>query len=560
MKLSKVFTPGWLLAGLLLLAFAVRIIGAVHTPPAPYWEEVALGYDAYSLLLTGADHQGNAWPIVAFPSFGDFKPSGYFYALLPSIAVFGLSTFAVRLPALLASSAITFFVYLWARDLTNNRWIGLTSALLWAVQPWGWWLGRIGFEVNLATFFLISGSYLFWKGMALFSDSRLNTKRLTQRFFLLVLPATGLLAASMYTYHGARALAPLFAFFVAAMHVQNRPRLWAYSLITALLAIGLISPILLASRSPVVQQRIAETSIFSDPAPVKTANRYREIAGNTLISRVVFHRNFFRAEQLLANYASHLSPAFLFTQGDKNPRHSSQFLGLLYPWEALTIVWGIIGLWSLSRWRLSFLAGLTLLSPVAAMFTHATPHALRAFPLAIWLAIFSGIGLVYMSQWGIKCAKPLLKGRNASRLLTPIIGSMVLAIIMGSASIFAFYQWQNYPVRYSHEWQYGYEELISKMRAYQKPEENLFVSREYGRPSMYVLFYEKVDPKTVQAASPTLPKDQRELLAFKEWSFFDGQKHETGLHAASPRNTPSDATIIDTVTLLNGEIIWNLYR
>src|SRR3990172_3286399 len=93
----------WLtLIALIALALFVRVYRVTQSPPSPYWEEVALGYDAYSILLTGKDHHGNPWPIVAFESFGDWKPSGYFYALIPFIKVFGLSVFSVRLLSVLA--------------------------------------------------------------------------------------------------------------------------------------------------------------------------------------------------------------------------------------------------------------------------------------------------------------------------------------------------------------------------------------------------------------------------------------------------------------------------
>src|SRR5215207_2988516 len=89
---------------ILLVAFFLRLYQV--TQLSPYWEEVALGYDAYSILKTGKDHHGNSWPLVAFESFGDWKPSLYFYAIVPFIQLFGLNTFSVRLPSILSGVAI----------------------------------------------------------------------------------------------------------------------------------------------------------------------------------------------------------------------------------------------------------------------------------------------------------------------------------------------------------------------------------------------------------------------------------------------------------------------
>src|SRR5687768_9057768 len=89
---------------ILLLAFFLRVYNI--TQQTPYWEEVALGYDAYSILKTGKDHHGNSWPIVAFESFGDWKPSFYFYAIVPFVQLFGLNLLAVRMPSVLSGIAI----------------------------------------------------------------------------------------------------------------------------------------------------------------------------------------------------------------------------------------------------------------------------------------------------------------------------------------------------------------------------------------------------------------------------------------------------------------------
>ncbi len=568
LSLAKKIFSAKALIGIILLAGILRITGNTVVPPSPYWEEVALGYDAYSILKTGADHQGNFLPVVAFPSFGDFKPSGYFYALVPSIALFGLNTWAVRLPAVVASTLTTWVVYAWARELTKksiySQRIALLSALLWAVQPWSWWLGRLGFEVVLATFLLSSGTFLFWKGLQTLEKS--TNSKIYASFFSWMIPATLLLAASMYTYHGTRLLAPLFTFWIAIWQWWQWPQKTRWSVSTvaylasiATFAVLLVSPILVNSRSPVVQQRIAETSLFSDTGPVETSNMLRESAGNTLLSRIFFHRSILWTHELLQNYMSHFSPAFLFFVGDENPRHSTQFFGMLYPFEILTVlasIWVVHVYANNKKW---LLLGLLLLSPVAAMFTQTTPHALRALPMSVWLAILSGFG--FSELWRILTTRPLLPERFFhSSFAKAAVGGLLFSGVVVFSTLYAFEAWSTYNRTSSQFWQYGYEEMISKMRLHQQENERLFVSRSYGRPSMYVLFYEQVDPRVVQKESKTAEKDQRELLQFQEWSFFIGQKHESGLHAAPPDLLPEAASVVDTVEDPTGKTIWSLYR
>src|SRR3989338_88548 len=82
----------------LILAAALRLFGLTRYPAGLNADEAALGYNAYSLLLTGKDEHGHSWP-VNLESFGDFKPAGYAYLLIPFIKIFGLTEFAVRLPS-----------------------------------------------------------------------------------------------------------------------------------------------------------------------------------------------------------------------------------------------------------------------------------------------------------------------------------------------------------------------------------------------------------------------------------------------------------------------------
>ena len=92
LKLAK---KNLILLLIMALAFWLRFYKLTQAPPSLYWEEVALGYDAYSLLKTGKDHRGNSWPIVYLESYMDFKSLLYSYTLILSMAIFGLNNFKV---------------------------------------------------------------------------------------------------------------------------------------------------------------------------------------------------------------------------------------------------------------------------------------------------------------------------------------------------------------------------------------------------------------------------------------------------------------------------------
>jgi len=90
-----------LLVATLILASFLRLYHLGTNPPSLDWDEASLGYNAYSLLKTGADEYGNTWPL-SIRSFNDYKPPLYTYLTIPAVALFGLSEFAVRLPSALA--------------------------------------------------------------------------------------------------------------------------------------------------------------------------------------------------------------------------------------------------------------------------------------------------------------------------------------------------------------------------------------------------------------------------------------------------------------------------
>src|SRR3972149_7127291 len=142
------------IVAVILLAAALRFFALGANPPSPYWEEAALGYDAYSILKTGKDFHGNSWPLVAFESFGDYKPSLYFYAAVPSIAVFGLNTFAVRFPSAFFGSLTVFLVFLLLKSMLPKKLSAVAplAALFLAISPWHILVSRVGFETNLGLF------------------------------------------------------------------------------------------------------------------------------------------------------------------------------------------------------------------------------------------------------------------------------------------------------------------------------------------------------------------------------------------------------------------------
>ena len=99
---------------IVLLSSVFRLYQLGKTPNALEWDEVALGYDAYSILKTGRDQFGKFMP-VTFRSLDDYKPPIYEYATVPSVAIFGLTPFAVRLPSALSGIGMVFVLFFFSK-------------------------------------------------------------------------------------------------------------------------------------------------------------------------------------------------------------------------------------------------------------------------------------------------------------------------------------------------------------------------------------------------------------------------------------------------------------
>ncbi|MEK7169074.1 MAG: 4-amino-4-deoxy-L-arabinose transferase, partial [Patescibacteria group bacterium] len=105
-----------LISLIIILAGVLRIYQLGNVPPSPDWDEVALGYDAYSIIHTGKDEFGKFLPVV-LRSFDDYKPALYAYFIIPAIFMFDLTTFAVRFPSAVFGIVSVLAVFLLIREI-----------------------------------------------------------------------------------------------------------------------------------------------------------------------------------------------------------------------------------------------------------------------------------------------------------------------------------------------------------------------------------------------------------------------------------------------------------
>jgi len=519
----------WIVVLFVALAVFVRVWKFDQIPPSPYWEEVALGYDAYAVLETGMDHHGNSLPVVAFESFGDWKPAFYFYTVVPFIKLVGLNVWAVRLPSLLSGIAIIFGIgYLtnWLVSLISSKNVSrLEFKMSWPMavglgvatfSPWLIQFSRGGWESNLATALMLWGVLLL-----------LNRQRLARQLLGVLL-----LALAMYTYHAARVIAPyLFSSaliweFLNRVRPQRRLTVFAAGLKQfclvrrTYLLLGvffcLLIPFLLPGQAQKISHRFTETSIFADLSPIIESNLRQERAGHSLLSRIVFHRYRYFGQQILSQIFIHFSPDYLFLSGDINLRHSPGLGGIILPLNAILLIWGGVTLISHHKKGALFFFGWLFVTILPAATSAAVPHALRTLASApVYLSL---IGLGWWQAVG------LLRSRlNKRSWWFKVLVSLLILIYSFFFLRYYLYYIHVYPLVSASQWQYGYERMIKSVvdREAVSPDKQVYISRQVGRPAMYYWFYTQTDPREVQSAQSTAKKDQGEFLEFTNKVFID---------------------------------------
>lgn len=442
-----------LLISILILAAVLRFWHFSTNPPSLYWDEVANGYNAYSILKTARDEYGNFMPLT-FRAFNDYRPALAVYTLVPTIALFGLNEVGVRLPAIVLGVLSILLTYLLVKEFFRDEKIALTSSLFLAIAPWHINFTRAQFEASFMLFFSLLALFLFLKSF--------------KNFKLLVL-SSGFFALAINSYQGAKVWIPLF---LAAIIFWYRKELLIFG--TKLL---LPLAILAASTMPIVLD--FQNSI---------------VRGKSVS---IFNNNKHPKESFFSGYLSHYSPNFLFISGDSIGRHNVSGIGQLYVFEIPLI---LIGLFVLRRQKSrskNFLLTWFLLAPIPAAISTPAPHALRAITfLPLW-SIISAIGLIKLVNLRLKPAIKILL--------------IFLLFSVGFYNVLTYLHlyYNHYPKEKALDWQDGYKEMVTYVGSVQNKYKSISITKYYDQPYIYVLFYLKYDPKKYQPQSEDKNKFDR---------------------------------------------------
>lgn len=487
------------LALILLLASVLRLGNLDDYPAGLNADEAAIGYNAYSLILTGKDEHGNPWPI-HFQSFGDYKPGFYFYLVLPLVKLFGLNIWAVRLPSAILGIFSVWLIFLLVKEVFNDERLALITAFFLSISPWHLHFSRGGWEANAATFLILTGVYLFFKALN-------NPKIFTFSILLFTL--------SLYTYHSARIVVPFLGLGLVLLYrekiFRQANRQWL--VVSGLLAVIVLLPLVISFFGPAGVSRFAGVGWLADIGPLWRVNELRGHHGATMALPVRLLHNRFLAYSIafVQNWFDHFQGEFLFISGDVIERNRIPEEGQMHLFEIPFLIFGFYFLINKrpKNWLAVFLwVGV---APIAAAMTFQTPHALRAHNMVIPLTILSAYGFYQSWLW--------TKARGRKILVTGY-WLLVTVVLLWSVTYYLHQYYVHYPKTYPFAWEYGFEELVDYIKEVKDDYDKVYVTDRYDQPYILFLFYLQYPPEKFQKEVVLTPRDKFGFSTVRDFDKF----------------------------------------
>lgn len=489
--MTQIFSSKYLLIFICSLLIFTRFYGISKIPPSIYWDEASIGYNAYSVALTGKDEWGDFLPI-HFRAFGEFKLPVYIYSVVIFVRALGLNEFSIRAPAVLFSLGVVVLTYFLGMKITKSQAAGLLGSFFISISPWYFIFSRTGYEANAGLMFYLLGIYLFLR-------VRENSWFLTISIVSFILSA--------YSYNSFRVVTPLSLLVLILINVNEL--LSNFNKIKVSLILSFI--IILLSMIPIYRL-------------------YTFDSGNSRFDAV----RSFGLHSVIENYFSHFKLSFLLN-GDKNLRSQQRGFGQLVLPDFIFIPLGLLFILSKKTKYLILLIALILISPIPAAITKESPHALRTISMVPLISILSSLGVIQLKRF----------------LRTGFVFSLVITIMLIFFSSYMRNFITFYPIDSSQDWQYGYKQIYLKFKNEFNNYERVIISDEYGQPYIFALFYLNYDPEKFQKNAIRNDISEWGFSTVSKFDKFEFGKVDRIIEANNIKN----ALIFDTKQNKNSKLI-----
>ncbi len=462
---------------IIALGFFLRIYQVTAVPPGLTWDEAALGYNAYSLMLTGRDEYGAILPL-NLKSFGDYKPALYAYTAIPFVAIFGLTELAVRFPSILAGTFFIVLIFLLLQELFKNKWLSLSGALFAAISPLSIHFSRGGWESNMATVLNLAGVYLFVVALG----------KKKYWFFL-----SGLIfGLSLITYQASRLFVPMLVLGLIILY-RDQIKILSKSFLAGIGMLGvtglLVGTLLFSGQG----DRLSTTSFF---AYTRSTEQINLVSAEDNLDQQsaqfqLLHGEWFAyVRGLVERYVIYFSPKMLFVDGDYSPRHKIPDMGVL-PYYSLLLV--LLGFYFLVKQKSKSSVVILLylaLAPLPGVLSRDLINMVRNLNLLIPFTILEAAGFYFL--W-----KSLSRKKAGIIIALGVVGVMIFNYGMYLDAYFV-----HQPVTYSQGYLYGYKQSLAladiSNNAMTANYDKIVMTDTYGQPYIYYLFYSRYSPAKYQ--------------------------------------------------------------
>jgi 4-amino-4-deoxy-L-arabinose transferase-like glycosyltransferase len=549
MSRNRFFSRFVALGCVIVVAIFFRFWQLGHVPPSPNWDEVALGWNAYSILHTGRDEYGTSFPL-SLRSYDDYKPPLYMYITVPFVAVFGLDAYTVRLAAAVMGIFAVLGVYILALEFgrlwqPGQRLFGhvfaFVASLLFAISPWHIQFSRIAFEANIGVAINIWAVALF-----------LRSLRYKKHLWL-----SGMLfGLGLYAYHSERIFLPLLVLLLGVVfwkELRAQKQQVVLFVIAGLLTVLPLIPVFFNSTT---LTRLRGTSALSDQTGLLRRSvaklSYDQEHGNAL-GALLDNRRIVWINTLASGYLSHFSPKWLFLTGD-NARHHAPDMGIVYLWELPFILIGMLWVSRRGGKMALLLWGWFFAAPVAASPTTELPHSIRTLVFLPTFQIFAAVGILQVFEW----IQAIYTTKTIS-IWHRYFVFFGIALYAALAAFNIFYYAHMYFVhtntQYSKYWQFGYKEAVAYATRVKDQYKKIVVSTNLEQPHMFFLFFLKYDPKAYLAGGGTASggfaevKNAFDVYEFRPIDWTKEKRDGTELYIGTPLEIPN---AMDTILYLDG--------
>lgn len=455
------------LSVIIFIGVFLRFWRLSDVPPSLSHDEVAIGYNSYSILQTGKDEYGSYFPFL-FRSFDDYKLPGMVYATIPFVAIFGLNEVGIRFPsAFFGSLAIIVFYFLIKKLYWNEKVLfALFSTFFFSISIWHINFSRQLFESNGALFFLLCGVYF------LLTFPEKPKQLIFAAFFL---------AISVYFYYSVRLALPfiLIAFlFIHRKVLKQHVRLLLISFLVGLFILLPFFPSLFSSGGI---SRISMVSVVNDSSYLALQEDFakKSLTTSSPLMKLFYNRRVALLITAGQNYLKNISFQHIFFSGTGS-------LGLLYVFEMPFFFFGIYCLfkrkekekWLIIAWLLSV--------PLVGAVTTNQPNSLRALLNAPVFALLSGLGFTSFFL--------LIKKIEVKIVFLTTSFITFLFFFIQFVKIY-FYET---PRTNSLHFGDGYKQMVSYIENNEGKYDRIYISGYYWRPYIFSLFWSKYNPQLYQ--------------------------------------------------------------